>query len=240
MNYFFITGSSKGLGKALTELLLEDHNNVVYGLSRSNSIQHSNFTQVNIDLSDLAQVEAYQFPKLSNPEKIVLVNNAGIVGEVKHVGNLSAQQIKTCYQLNLIAPTILANNFVSTYGKLENYKMILNISSGAGRTAIDGWSVYCATKAGLDMFSLALKEEAIINNTNLKVLSLAPGIIDTGMQEEIRKSDQKQFSNIDKFIDYKNQGDLSSPSLTALQVIRFIEEDKYWENVICSVRDLAK
>ncbi|MDF1673674.1 MAG: SDR family NAD(P)-dependent oxidoreductase [Vicingaceae bacterium] len=237
MNYFFITGSSQGLGKSLTELLLEDTNNVVYGFSRNQTIEHSNFAHHSIDLSDLKQVQEYQFPTLKDNDKVVLVNNAGIVGEVGHIGSLDNQKIIDCYNLNLIAPSIITNNFISKYSEVK--KLIINISSGAGRTPIDGWNVYCATKAGLDMFSQVINEEATINNDDLSILSLAPGIIDTGMQTTIRSSKKEGFSNIERFIEYKENGDLASPSDTAKQVLRFIKESELQQNVICSVRDLT-
>lgn len=237
MNYFFITGSSQGLGKALTELILQDTNNFVYGFSRKQTIEHQNYRHNVIDLSNLKQVEEYQFPSIENSEKITLINNAGIVGEIGHVGNLDNQKIIECYNLNLIAPSIITNNFVSKYSEAK--KLILNISSGAGRTPIDGWNIYCSTKAGLDMFSQTINEEAKINNTDLTVLSLAPGIIDTGMQTTIRSSKKAGFSNIERFIEYKENGDLASPNDTADQVLRFINEQELQQNVICSVRDLT-
>lgn len=239
MNYFFITGSSKGLGKALTDLLLRDKNNVVYGLARNNSTIHSNYTHVEIDLSQPDQVEHYRFPHLDHADKIVLVNNAGMVGDVKHVGKIDNKKIVECYQLNLIAPAILTNNFIAAYRGSSSEKMVINISSGAGRHPIDGWNVYCSTKAGMDMFSQVLNEEIKIDNSNIKILSLAPGIIDTGMQEHIRRADQKEFSNIERFIDYKDHGDLVQPEVTAQQVLRFIMEEQLSKNVICSVRDLT-
>jgi benzil reductase ((S)-benzoin forming) len=238
MNYFFITGTSKGLGKALAELLLENSNNIVYGFARTEAIKHLNYIHTTIDLSNLNQVQAYSFPELKDAEKITLVNNAGIVGDVAYIGKIDNKKIIDCYQLNLITPAILTNNFIAIYSNLQTEKMILNISSGAGRSPIDGWNVYCSSKAGLDMFSQVLKEETTINQSNITVLSLAPGIIDTNMQEQIRASDKSEFSNIERFLAYKNNGDLSSPKNTAQQVFRFIFEKKYTDNVLCSVRDL--
>ncbi|NQX96684.1 MAG: DUF111 family protein, partial [Flavobacteriales bacterium] len=82
MNYFFITGSSKGLGKALTELLLENENNTVYGMARSSSISHKRYFHTVIDLSKLDNVVSYPFPTLENVEKIVdtLVLETGTLG----------------------------------------------------------------------------------------------------------------------------------------------------------------
>lgn len=238
MNYYFITGTSKGLGKSLASLLLKEEDNFIYGLSRSCSIEHQRYIHINIDLSNLEQVLGFKLPTLQNAKKIVLINNAGIVGDINHVGKLNNQKIIDCYATNLIAPSVLINNFISKYSQLDSVKTILNISSGAGRNPIDGWSVYCSTKAGIDMFSRVLVEENKINATKTKVLSLAPGIIDTEMQTEIRNSDKSAFSNIERFKEYKKTKTLVNPEDTAKQVLRFINEDDVGKNVLCSVRDL--
>ncbi len=238
MNYFFITGTSKGLGKALAELLLSDKNNFVYGISRTNTIYHQQFQHLKLDLADLDAVKQFQFSELKDATAITLINNAGIVGDIKHLGNLDAKKIISTYNINLIAPTLLINQFFNTYNN-KIQKLVVNISSGAGRSPIDGWSVYCASKAGLDMLSLVFKTELEHNNINTNIISLAPGIIDTSMQDEIRKSDKANFSNIERFIEYKNNGDLSNPNETAMQVYAFIFDKKLHDKTICSVRDLA-
>lgn len=238
MNYYFITGTSKGLGKALTELLLKDENNFVYGLSRNCSINHKNYSHTSIDLSKIEEVEKYQFPQInSTSNKITLINNAGMVGDVNHLGNVSNHKIIECYNLNLITPAILTNKFIGNF--IAEEKLIINISSGAGRTPIDGWNIYCSTKAGMNMLSQVIAEESKIKKSNTTVLSLAPGIIDTGMQTEIRNSNKAGFSNIERFIEYKNNGDLVKPEDTAKQIHQFITNKQLQENVICSVRDLT-
>tara|TARA_R110001592_G_scaffold111347_2_gene308327 strand:+ start:3916 stop:4632 length:717 start_codon:yes stop_codon:yes gene_type:complete len=238
MNYYFITGTSKGLGKAITEKLLKDENNFVFGYSRNNVITHKNYYHKLIDLNNLEALKKIQFPELQNPEKVILVNNAGTVGDINHVGAMNNDQIIACYNINLIAPSIITNNFVSAYKSLPNEKLIVNISSGAGKSAIDGWSTYCSAKAGIDMFSKVFAEEIKIDNTNFKVLSLAPGIIDTGMQTQIRNASKEGFSNIDRFIEYKQNGDLASAEETANNIIRFLSEQELQQETICSVRDL--
>lgn len=238
MNYYFITGTSKGLGKAVTDQLLKDENNFVFGYSRNNVITHKNYYHKLVDLNNLEAVKKVQFPELTNPEKIVLLNNAGTVGDINHVGEINNDQIIACYNINLIAPAIFTNNFVSAYKNISNEKLIVNISSGAGKSAIDGWSAYCSAKAGIDMFSNVLAEEINIDSSNFKVLSLAPGIIDTGMQTQIRNAKQTGFSNINRFIEYKQNGDLASAEETATKVIRFLSEEELQEKTICSVRDI--
>lgn len=239
MNYFFITGTSKGLGKAIVELLLKDQDNFVFGYSRNNTINHKNYYHKLIDLNNLENVKKIQFPELENAEKIVLINNAGTVGEINHVGSLSNDEIISCYNINTIAPSIITNNFIKAYKKSKIKKLIVNISSGAGKSAIDGWSIYCSTKAGVDMFSRVVAEESLIDNTDFKVLSIAPGIIDTQMQTAIRNAKQEGFSNINRFVEYKENGDLASPEVTAEKIVRFINEENLQQEVICSVRDLT-
>ena len=240
MNYYFITGSSKGLGKAIAELLLQAENNFVFGYARSSSITHKRYYHKHVDFANIEAVQKIKFPALKDAKKVVLMNNAGVVGEIKHAGNLTNQKLIDCYTINLIVPTIFANEFVKTYQNTTIEKSIINISSGAAQSAIDGWSIYCATKAGLDMFSRVLQEESNINKTNIKVLSIAPGIIDTEMQQQIRTADSSNFSNISRFVDYKKNGDLASAIDTAQKILRFINEPQLSQNVVCSVRDLKK
>jgi len=239
MNYYFITGSSKGLGKAIAELLLQAENNFVFGYARSSSITHKRYYHKHVDFANIEAVQKIKFPELKDAKKVVLINNAGVVGEIKHVGNLTNQKLIDCYTINLIVPTILSNEFVQTYQNTAIEKLVINISSGAAQSAIDGWNVYCATKAGLDMFSRVLQEESNIDKTNFRVLSIAPGIIDTEMQQQIRSADTSNFSNINRFVDYKKNGDLASANDTAHKILRFINEPNLSKNVVCSVRDLT-
>lgn len=239
MNYYFITGTSKGLGKAITDFLLKDENNFVFGYSRNNTISHKNYYHKLIDLGNLENVKKIQFPDLENAEKIVLINNAGTVGQIEHVGQLSNDEIITCFNINLIAPSIITNNFIKAYQKNVAEKLIVNISSGAGKSTIDGWSIYCATKAGIDMFSQVVADETKIDHSSFTVLSLAPGIIDTEMQTKIRAAHKDGFSNLERFKEYKENGDLASSDETAQKIIHFIENKNLQQKVICSVRDLT-
>ncbi|MCB0409727.1 MAG: SDR family NAD(P)-dependent oxidoreductase, partial [Flavobacteriales bacterium] len=218
---------------------LKDSNNFVFGYARNNTVNHKNYYHKLIDFNNLENVKKIQFPELENVDKVVLINNAGTVGEINHAGKLSNDQLIACYNINLIAPSILMNSFIAAYQKNNVEKLIINISSGAGKSAIDGWSTYCATKAGIDMFSRVVAEESAIDNSGFKVLSLAPGIIDTQMQTQIRKSTKESFSNLDRFIEYKENGDLASSEDTATKIYRFINEPNLQQTVLCSVRDLT-
>ncbi len=236
---FFITGSSKGIGKALAEAILaENGKNYVVGISRSNSIKHERFDFVEADLSRDAEEVAIQIFKQYQPsEKAVLVNNAGTLGHTAYIGELDNKKIQQAFQLNITAPAVLMNEFIRAYdhGKVE--PLILNISSGAGKYAVDGWSGYCASKSALDMLSHAAALEAGKKGSSLKVFSISPGVVDTEMQSEIRSTDQKDFSRVQYFQQLKKEGGLASPEAVAGQILKLINNPDSFEGVLQDVRE---
>jgi benzil reductase ((S)-benzoin forming) len=131
--------------------------------------------------------------------------------------------------VNLTAPMIISNTYISKLKDFEGSKRIVNISSGAGRNAYEGWGTYCATKAGLDHFSRVVALEQLNAKHPVEIVSIAPGIIDTGMQEAIRASNEEAFPLLERFIDYKEQGLLSSPEQTAQKLISFMENKDFKE-----------
>ncbi|MEN8120524.1 MAG: SDR family NAD(P)-dependent oxidoreductase [Bacteroidota bacterium] len=240
MNYYYITGTSRGIGKALAILLLLEDNNYVIGLSRTNTIEHERYEHLNFDLSNLEQVENYNFIDILDAEKVVLINNAGMIGDIKNTGNIDNQFIHKTFMVNTISPAILMNNFLKAYGSLEIEKNIINISSGAGRHPIESWSSYCASKSALDMFSTVVnKEQYLINKSNpVKVFSIAPGIVDTQMQDKIREADKADFSKVDTFVNYKNNNQLDAPTKTADLLIKIIQNPQKYKEVLLDVRDV--
>lgn len=239
MNYIFITGSSKGLGKALTEEYLVDKNNFVFGFARTCSIENDRYNHFSIDFSDKSTYEKFEFPQLENPEKIILINNAGWVGDVKYVGSQNLKSIEDVFHINVVSLIFLCNQFIDKYSSLNIPITILNISSGAANYPIDGWSNYCSTKSAVNMFSQVFQKELEIKNqNNIKVFAMAPGIIDTDMQQDIRKADKEHFADIDRFLEYKNKGDLSSPKEVAQKIKTFISKSADYDEVLVDVRSV--
>ncbi|MBC3541322.1 SDR family NAD(P)-dependent oxidoreductase [Rufibacter sediminis] len=241
MNHYIITGASRGLGKALAEALLEDEQNCVVGVSRHSTIQHPRYRHQPLDFSDIAGVEHNLhkvFAPLDDAQKIVLVNNAGVIGEIGYVGQSKSEHFEFVFDVNVIVPAMLMNMYLQSYQHRQNCeKMIVNISSGAGQKAKDGWAAYCASKAALDMLSQTAQLEQDQLGTGVRVFSLSPGLIDTEMQEQIREADADQFSGVQQFRDYKTQGALVSPEEVAQKVIQLMREPSLAAGVVCSVRN---
>ena len=228
-----ITGTGGGIGKATAELLLkEDY--LVYGYSRTNKIQHPNFTFTKIDLSNLDAVKQLQFPKESSQQDILLINNAATIGSIIPFDRKETNDIIHEYYLNLVAPTILCKKFITTYS--EDKKLLINIGSGAGNSPIHSWSTYCATKAALDMLTGVIAEEI---HKNLTVFSVRPGVVDTNMQSEIRNSDPKNFPLLSKFTDYYIQNELESTKIVALKLLHIIQNCNKFKQNILSIRDVS-
>lgn len=219
---FIISGTSRGLGKALAEQLLEKGANV-FGISRSQSIEHPSYTHINLDLSSIEELKNLHFPDFSPYSSLALINNAGTLGEVSHFNDLSEDDIISTTHLNFLAPLLLCKRFFEHKSNGSAVKYVLNIGTGAATSPIDGWSLYCSTKAGLLMFTKVIHEELKIKNGNCKILDLAPGIIDTDMQQNIRNTDPQNFSNVERFRDYYRNGDLQSAEQTAAVLIRNFE-----------------
>ena len=136
---------------------------------------------------------------------------------------------------NLLAPMYLTNAFVSAYKDSKAKKIICNISSGAASKPMEGWGEYCSTKAAIAMFTMVAAKES--SNSRFRFFSVAPGIVDTQMQEEIRQANELDFPQIERFKSYKEKGDLSSPELVASKISYLLEHENEFQEVIQDVRN---
>jgi len=240
MKHYFITGTSRGIGKSLAETLLKDANNKVTGISRTNTIKHKNYFHITTDLSNLDDTESFFFREIENAEEIVLINNSGVISEIKRVGEIKNKDIINDYNVNIVSPSILANNFIKRYQRLTNKRTILNISSGAGKHTIDAWAVYCASKSALNMYSenIKLEQSFFPEKNRIQIFSVAPGVIDTKMQDQIRETDVKEFSDVEKFVSLKKNNELASPKETANLLLKIINNRNNFKDVILDLRNL--
>lgn len=242
MNYYILTGASKGIGKALAEELLKDKNNRVIGVSRSNTIEHPNYHYQPLDFSDIPAVEhnlQKVFLSYKDAERLVLINNAGVLGDIGYVGEgMPNERFEFVFDVNVIVPAMLMNTFLQVYQQHPAEKLILNISSGAGKYPIDGWASYCASKAALDMLSMTIQKEQDMRGSGVKVYALAPGVVDTAMQGQIREADADRFSTVEKFRDYKATNALAQPEDVAGKIISFMNNTDKYNDVIQDVRNM--
>lgn len=237
--HYFITGTSTGIGKALTEALLQRPKVRVTGFSRTCSIEHANYTHVVCDLSTEVGLASVNFQPAADATKVVLVNNAGTLGQVGPIGRIDDGAIAQTFFLNTIAPAILMNRFVAQLQQHQAQKLVLNVSSGAGKQPIDGWASYCGSKAALDLFTQTAQEEVTVGQTaGFHFLSVAPGIVDTPMQAHIRAGDPANFTGHQRFVEYHQEGELTSPEVVAAKYLMVLDEPDRFPDVLYSLRDI--
>jgi len=241
MHYYFITGTSKGLGRVIAEKLLESTNNKVIGISRTRTIEHQNYSHETLDLGNIGKLKDSVhaiFGECIDAKIIVLINNAGMLGEVAKLGDLNDDNIQKTIEVNITAPAILMNGFLAKYKSYTCSKVIINITSGEAKRPIDGWSAYCASKAAINMLSLVGVQEDQLRKSDVSIFSIAPGVVDTDMQAEIRRVSRENFSMVQEFVDYKSKGILAKPEDVARKIIFLAEHAKKYSETIMSVGDI--
>jgi NAD(P)-dependent dehydrogenase (short-subunit alcohol dehydrogenase family) len=113
------------------------------------------------------------------------------------------------------------------------------ISSGLGRSAMAGSASYCAAKAGMDHLARALALEEAERPNGARVVSLAPGVIDTDMQLQLRGADPELFKARPRFVGLHEGGQLVSPAEGARRVLAYLARADFGRNPVGDVRDLA-
>jgi benzil reductase ((S)-benzoin forming) len=204
----------------------------VTGYARSPGPEHPAYEHVELDLSDAAALERFVFPQLkATYDQVVLVHNAGALGQVAHTGMLKPEAIAPAVQVNLTAPLLLSNAFVRDYGAYPASRLIVYVSTGAASSPYDGWSLYCSTKAGLDMLARVQEKEFALRAEAhpLLVRAIAPGVVETAMQQTLREADPRGFSAQSKFVTLQAEGRLSHPQRVGeayLDIIRRLGRDQ--------------
>ena len=239
MILYVVTGTTRGLGGALRDELAADPGNVVACLSRAPDKLSAPFN-FSVDFADSRAVHA-AFTKCESHfagrrfEQAILINNAGVIDPIGAHLRLDSQALAKNLQINLAAPMILTARFMNAPWAPGN-KLVVNISSGAARRPIAGWSAYCAAKAGLEM---ATRVAAMESRDGESICSLAPGVIDTAMQERVRAADVTEFPDVARFQAMKADGVLRDAVAVARDIIKLIKEGKLTNGGNIDIRELT-
>jgi NAD(P)-dependent dehydrogenase (short-subunit alcohol dehydrogenase family) len=240
-----LTGASRGMGRALAELLLQRGHRLLT-LQRHPSLlpaAHDTDAQAwAVDLSDpLPVAERLQawIAALapSQVSALTLINNAALLVEPGPLAAADLGAISRATRASLEAPLLLTAAFLRASAAYAVPRKVLNISSGLGRHAMAGSAVYCADKAGMDHFSRAVALEESAHAAGAAIVSLAPGIIDTDMQVQLRSADAMAFPEQQRFADYKAEGRLDSPHSAAEKLLAYLDRPDFGRKVVADVRE---
>lgn len=246
MKIAIIIGASKGLGASLTEQLLKQDYKVA-GFSRTKPeeqiLSHPAFTFFAFDASDSDSVtpsfiKALSHLPLKDATELQFVYNAAILDPVGAVGTLDENAISAHIQVNLTAPTLLANAFLkSTQSLSVQDKKMTFVTSGAATNALPGWGCYSSTKAGLNRLVEAIFKEQKQQEFPVQVCGFNPGIMDTNMQESIRQFDQVDFPEVERFQAFYRDGYLQQAASVAKAFVTCITTAAFPNGQIASVND---
>ncbi|MDA9951719.1 SDR family NAD(P)-dependent oxidoreductase, partial [Oligoflexaceae bacterium] len=175
------------------------------------------------------QVEKF-LPKGLNFDKelnhVLLINNAGALGSMGATS--TAESLQRTFALNVVSPLLLSQHVLKK-AKAKRVT-IVNISSGAAQSPYPGWMEYCSTKAGFLMASQVMWQDYLEGLypqfSRCNIFDYAPGVVNTGMQSEIRDQDKADFPNIEKFQNLHESGQLVEADVSAGFILSRIENSR--------------
>jgi NAD(P)-dependent dehydrogenase (short-subunit alcohol dehydrogenase family) len=247
---FIVTGASRGMGAAIAEQLLAGPDRTLLGISRrANDALAAKAQAVGaacaqwmMDLAKPLAVASRLEAWLGGLEAkdfatATLINNAGLLSRIGGLERCTGEELSAALRVGLEAPLLLTAAFLRATAAWPGERRVLNISSGLGRRAMAGQATYCAAKAGMDHFSRAVALDQAGLAHGARIVSLAPGVIDTDMQAQLRRADAAGFPDQDAFVRLKEAGQLTSSRDAAARVIAYLGRADFGAVPVADVRD---
>jgi short-subunit dehydrogenase len=188
MKRILITGASRGIGRAITEILAAPdtelllHGRDTVALAEvCKSVQTRSAKVVKL-IHDLALKSGVLklIEEVGTAPLNVLVNNAGI-GIVKPFAEITDVEWEQTLGVNVTAPFMLTQHFAP---RMPPGSSVVNILSVAAKTAYPGWSAYCMSKFALDGLSQSIREE--LRERKVRVINVYPAATDTEIWNNVK------------------------------------------------------
>ena len=223
---YILTGASRGMGLGLARQLLQPGNELLCISRKANDALTAQAAAGGIALTqwteDLAhagpvalRLKAWlQQPGRAAAPSATLVNNAGVVPDIGPLEDGDPARLIAALRIDLEAPMLLCAAFLD---------------------ATRGWTG--PRKAGMDHFTRCLALDEAQKPHGAQVCSLAPGVIDTDMQIQLRGPTSGSFPDQGNFIGMKEKGMLSSPDEAAARLIAWLARPDFGSNPVADVRD---
>ncbi len=248
--HIIITGASKGFGRDLSVHLAEsgtvlhlvarsDMTGQVHELEAKGAKVHTWRQDLTLT-GELDDFMAGIAETISSQDTgyLSLVNNAGMIDPVGPAGKYDYQSYKKNLEINFIAPLLLTHAFIQQFQEWSMVKRVVMISSGAAGKPYHGWSHYCSTKAGVDMFVRTIGIEQEKQRYPVEIMAFNPGRIGTDMQKTIRETSEEDFPMVHDFISAYKEGKIGDSSEIAGGLARLMMAEFFPFGEILSKRDL--
>jgi len=222
-NKILITGASQGIGLELVKAFL-GHDNEIIAVSRNlESIEASIAKDQRIhlfpcDLSKSSELDRLiLYLEKEHPDLNLLINNAGVQYNYHFMEEINPlSKIEKEVAINLLAPLKLSALCLGLLKMNEN-AAIINVSSGLGLVPKKNAAVYCATKAGIHLFSKALRDQL----NSVKVFEIIPPLVDTQMTAGRGKNKLSPKDLVEEFL-YHFSRDREEISIGKVKLLRII------------------
>jgi len=216
-----ITGTSSGIGYGLALAFCKQGANVL-GVSRSDcdlANQFPNYQHYNIDLTDYNALSQNFAPIINEKLKFdLIILNAGVLGKISSFPEQSVEEAKRVMDINVWANKALIDLFLN---REVNVKQWVAISSGAAKNGSAGWGSYSVSKAALNM----LIQTYAVENPKMHFCALAPGLVDTQMQDYISAHPNKEgFPTVDRLRAAKGTTDMPDPIAAGPMLINAMQK----------------
>jgi NAD(P)-dependent dehydrogenase (short-subunit alcohol dehydrogenase family) len=186
-----ITGASRGLGAATARWLAKKQVRLALNARSSEALEQvaeecrklgSEVICVPGDVGDLSVCQKIVSATTEKWGRLdSLINNAAVIDPIGIYTQVDCEAWARALQINLAAPLFLAR--LSAAWLEQSKGTVVNVSTGAAVHPLAAWSAYCASKAGLHHLTRCMAVE----NSRIRAVSLRPGVIDTAMQDQIRR-----------------------------------------------------
>ena len=246
---YLLTGASRGMGLALAQQLLTANHTLVC-ISRTESAElaqqarqtGATLLQWRHDLADsgtlVPRLQQWLNAQRDTPwRSATLINNAGMIPAISPLSQADADGLARALRVGLEAPMLLTAAFLQATEGWAAPRKVLNISSGLGRRPMASQAAYCAAKAGMDHFSRCVALEEALKTNGAKICALAPGVIDTDMQLQLRSADADAFPDRERFAQLKSDGQLTAPDEAARQLLAYLARPDFGTRPVADVRD---
>lgn len=231
---YLVTGASKGIGLELALCLATSGMNVILLARDTPSLETSrklvqsispSSTSICCDLSNNESIDKTISSLTGDYQKLDgIVHNAGMISPIMPMNKAPSDVWAENIQVNLIGVQRLTQGLYPLM-KASDHCRVTTISSGASLRPLESWSSYCVAKAGQDMWARCLAAEGKIDG--ISAISIAPGIVDTDMQKEIRSADSAEFPSHASFVGYYENGDLSDAKDVAEKLMPLITKHSF-------------
>jgi len=222
--FFLITGTSRGIGEALAQKILEKGDTVL-GVARGRStiLKSTKYHHLSFDLADTSRISQImeKVDEVVDNQKfdfVCLVNNASAVEPLGSVEKCPASEIDSHVRISLIAPMILTSLFIRKFSHGRIRKKVAFITSGSASTALPHESIYCGSKAGMNMFAQCVGLEQKDKEYGFEVICISPGMVDTSMQQVARSKNREEYAWVDLAKQVYENGELQDPGTVAEKI----------------------